>query len=81
LFNDVRDSRKWLEYFVDESWVEHLRHHRRVTRADADVEAAARRFLADGVPLAVRHFLAPPGQPADPEEPASTVTKTCRNVP
>jgi quinol monooxygenase YgiN len=59
LFNDAEHPRKWVEVFVDESWVEHLRHHRRVTRADVDVEAAARRFQADRVPLVVRHYLAP----------------------
>jgi MFS family permease len=59
LFNDAENPRKWLEFFIDESWVEHLRHHRRMTRADVDVEAAARRFQAAGVPPVVRHFLAP----------------------
>ena len=59
LFNDAENPRKWLEFFIDESWVEHLRHHRRMTRADVDVEATARRFQAAGVPPVVRHFLAP----------------------
>lgn len=59
LFNDAENPRKWLELFVDESWVEHLRHHRRVTHADVDIEAAARRFQVQDAPLVVKHFLAP----------------------
>jgi hypothetical protein len=39
--------------------VEHLRHHRRVTRADVDVEAAARRFQIEGIPPIIKHYLAP----------------------
>ena len=59
LFNDAENPRKWIEVFVDESWVEHLRHHRRVTRADVDVEAAARRFQVEDIPLVIKHYLAP----------------------
>lgn len=59
LFNDAENPRKWIEVFVDESWVEHLRHHRRVTRADVEVETAARQFLIDGISLIIKHYLAP----------------------
>ncbi len=59
LFDDAENPGKWLEFFIDESWVEHLRHHRRMSRADVDIEAAARRFLVDGTAPTVRHFLAP----------------------
>jgi len=45
--------------FVDESWVAHLRHHRRVTRADVDVEAAARRFQVEDTSPIIKHYLAP----------------------
>ncbi len=59
LFNDAENPGKWLEFFIDESWVEHLRHHQRMSRADVDIEAAARRFLVGGNAPTVRHFLAP----------------------
>lgn len=59
LFNDAENPRKWIEVFVDESWVAHLRHHRRVTRADVDVEAAARRFQVEDTSPIIKHYLAP----------------------
>jgi MFS family permease len=60
LFNDVAAPRRWLEFFVDESWVEHLRHHHRVTHGDQDLEAAVRRFhRGEHAPL-VTHRVGPP---------------------
>jgi len=40
-----------------ESWAEHLRQHRRVSRADADVQQAVRRFHVGPEAPVVRHFL------------------------
>ncbi len=34
LLNDVHDPRRWVEYFVDESWAEHLRRFDRFTAGD-----------------------------------------------
>lgn len=44
LFQDTADERLFVEVFVDESWLEHLRQHRRITRGDMQVLAAAYRF-------------------------------------
>ncbi|CRQ61239.1 enterobactin exporter EntS [Pseudomonas aeruginosa] len=49
LVQDSGNRRLWLEFFIDESWLEHLRHHQRVTRGELRVEAAARRFQSAGV--------------------------------
>ena len=57
LMQDAQDPRLWQEYFFEESWVEHLRHHDRVTRADQKLEVAARRFQEEGVPVKIRHLL------------------------
>lgn len=57
LLQDSENPRLWCEIFFDESWVGHLRHHERVTRAELKIEAAARRFQSDGVKIRIRHFL------------------------
>ncbi|AIS12497.1 MFS transporter [Pseudomonas chlororaphis subsp. aurantiaca] len=57
LLQDSENPRLWCEMFFDESWVGHLRHHERVTRAELKIEAAARRFQSDGVKIRIRHFL------------------------
>jgi len=55
---DTADPRSMIEWFEVESWAEHLRQHRRVSRADADVQAEVLRFHhGEGQPV-VRHFLA-----------------------
>lgn len=58
LWVDASDPGRHVESFVDESWVEHLRHHQRVTAVDRDVEAEARAFHIGPEPVAVSHFLA-----------------------
>lgn len=59
LFEDVAESGRYIEYFLVESWLEHLRQHERVTRADADVQARVRAYhVGPGEPK-VRHYVAP----------------------
>jgi hypothetical protein len=59
LYEDAADPGRWLEWFLVESWAEHLRQHARVTRADADVEAEAKTFHLGPEPPVVAHHLAP----------------------
>ncbi|WNW12911.1 MFS transporter [Pseudomonas sp. DTU_2021_1001937_2_SI_NGA_ILE_001] len=58
LMQDSENPRCWKEYFFEESWLEHLRHHDRVTRADQKLEAAARRYQDKDVAVKIRHLLA-----------------------
>lgn len=48
----------FLEWFFVESWAEHLRQHRRISKADADLQQEVRRFHKVEDPPAVRHLLA-----------------------
>ncbi|SDP09646.1 MFS transporter [Pseudomonas jinjuensis] len=57
LVQDSENPRLWLEFFIDESWLEHLRHHQRVTRGELRIEAAARQFQTPGVEIRIRHYL------------------------
>ena len=52
LMQDAADPDRFVEYFFDASWIDHLRHHRRVS---ADDEALQRRI----------HELLEPGTEAD----------------
>jgi MFS family permease len=54
---DAADPEKLVEWFTVESWAEHLRQHHRVSHADADVQASARRFHIGPEAPVVRHFL------------------------
>nr|WP_316639316.1 MFS transporter [uncultured Roseateles sp.] len=47
-----------IEWFLVESWAEHLRQHKRVSRADADLQAEALRFHLGPDRPVVHHFLA-----------------------
>jgi len=71
VWEDVGDPGRFLETFVVENWLEHMRQHARVTEADRIEQQAVNAFhIGDGPPR-VRHLLAPrrqairpPGHPA-----------------
>ncbi|WP_198370207.1 MFS transporter [Roseomonas rosulenta] len=54
---DAADRERLVEWFMVESWAEHLRQHHRVSHADADVQEGVRRFHQGPEAPAVRHFL------------------------
>ena len=43
LFHDSADPSRFIECFMDESWVEHLRQHERVSVADREIQQRAKR--------------------------------------
>lgn len=58
VYQDTEDPKRWVETFVVESWLEHLRQHERVTAGDrVALDAAARFHRGDGGPR-VRHHIA-----------------------
>jgi len=63
---DAADPERLVEWFFVESWAEHLRQHRRVSKSDADIQSQARRFHQGPDEPPVQHFLGvdkPPGKP------------------
>jgi MFS family permease len=49
IFEDPADDGRFIETFLTDSWLEHLRLHRRVTKGDQVSEQAVRRFhIGDG---------------------------------
>jgi len=61
IFQDTADPSRFVETFLLESWIEHLRQHQRVTRSDQLVEQQVRQFLRE--PVRVTHLIA--AEPAD----------------
>ncbi|MGH6962247.1 MAG: MFS transporter, partial [Dongiaceae bacterium] len=58
LFQDAADQRRFVEFFVDESWLEHLRHHERVSVADREIQERVRALHRGTEPPRVNHWLA-----------------------
>ncbi|SDR64268.1 Predicted arabinose efflux permease, MFS family [Rhizobiales bacterium GAS113] len=58
VFEDVAAGGRFLETFLVDSWLDHLRQHERTTNADRVVEDCVNRFHAEGAPK-VTHFVAP----------------------
>ncbi len=54
---DAEQPETILEWFFVESWAEHLRQHRRVSRADAELQAQANRLHRGDRPPRVSHYL------------------------
>ncbi len=60
---DSADPEKIVEWFMVESWGEHLRQHRRVSKAAADIQQELLRCHIGPEPPVVRHFLALEARP------------------
>ncbi|MCP5283731.1 MAG: MFS transporter [Burkholderiaceae bacterium] len=58
LFKDTGVPGRYVEYFVDESWVEHLRRHERFTAADDDLRVQRLAFHLGSQPPAVKRYVA-----------------------
>jgi len=56
VFQDAAHPERVLETFLSDSWLEHLRQHQRVTKADRLVEERARQLLRE--PPRITHYLA-----------------------
>src|SRR5271166_5168325 len=57
LFEDAAQDGRFLETFMLDSWMEHLRQHERVTEADRRRQEAVHRFQTEGSPK-VTHLIA-----------------------
>jgi hypothetical protein len=66
LFEDAAVEGRFVETFLLDSWIEHLRQHERVTNADRVLQDAVNRFHLEGAPK-VAHLIA--------VEPAQETTK------
>ena len=58
LFRDIADSARFVECFLVESWLEHLRQHERVTVADRQVQDELKRCLVGEGQPRLAHYLA-----------------------
>ena len=58
LFHDSADTARFVECFMDESWLEHLRQHERVSVADRAIQQRAKQFLVEGESTRSSHWLA-----------------------
>lgn len=54
---DSADPQKIVEWFMVESWAEHLRQHKRVSNADADLQGQVLAYHSGTDKPVVRHFL------------------------
>jgi hypothetical protein len=62
LFFDAADPERYLEYFLVDSWLEHLRQHGRATLADQELLDRARAFHTGETAPAVTHQIAASGE-------------------
>jgi len=57
IFEDPSEKGRFVETFLSDSWLDHLRQHERVTKADQAIEEAARRFQVGDGPVTT-HLIA-----------------------
>jgi MFS family permease len=58
LFHDSEDPTRFVETFMDESWLEHLRQHERASFVDREIQRRAKQYLAQGETTKSSHWLA-----------------------
>src|SRR6267154_1822268 len=58
LFHDSADPARFIECFMDESWLEHLRQHERVSVADREIQQRAKQYMVAGAVTRSQHWLA-----------------------
>ena len=58
LFHDSEDPTHFVEVFMDESWVEHLRQHERASVADREILDRAKQFMVEKKVTRSSHWLA-----------------------
>jgi hypothetical protein len=56
VFEDTAHPERMIETFLTDSWLDHLRQHRRVTRADRAVEERVQRLARE--PPRITHYIA-----------------------
>jgi MFS family permease len=56
IFEDLAAPGRFVETFLLDSWLEHMRQHHRVTGSDRSLQEAVNRFQIDGAPK-VSHFI------------------------
>jgi MFS family permease len=59
IFQDTENTDSFIESFEDESWLEHLRQHERVSLAILDLQAKINSILSSDIRPTVTHFVAP----------------------
>jgi MFS family permease len=59
VMEDVGKPGRYLEYFLAESWLEHMRQHERVTKSDAALQARVYAYHKGPKPPIVKHYVAP----------------------
>jgi len=58
LFHDSENPTRFVETFMDESWMEHLRQHERASVADRAIQQRAKQYLLEGESTKSSHWLA-----------------------
>src|SRR6202163_808273 len=58
LFHDSADTTRFVECFMDESWIEHLRQHERASVSDREIRERAKQFMVEGESTRSQHWLA-----------------------
>ncbi len=61
IMEDAEQAGEFIEYFMTESWLEHLRQHERVTHEDRRIEDLVRSLIEPGSKPVVRHLVAAEG--------------------
>jgi MFS family permease len=64
LFQDTADPSRFVESWLEATWVDHLRTHERASVAYQEIEQKTRDLTRGGSTIQTRHFVSPESRPA-----------------
>ena len=59
VLEDAVEPRHYMEYYLVETWIEHLRQRERITNTDKIIQEHLRTLLVEGTLPEVKHFIGP----------------------
>lgn len=59
IMQDTTQHDVYMEYYLIDSWLDHLRQHERISRQDAAVQHKIHTLLVDGTRPAITHYITP----------------------
>ena len=57
MLENISAANTFQEFFLVDTWLDHLRQHERISKQDAMIQAKVRDYLVEGTSPVISHFI------------------------